>query len=447
MNFHSICTSLAPWFTLDHYFAIWEVHKIWDTGDQTPCITSEACIFLSSYDDLCVGCAYVQKFFIVWLYTLLFTLYTQYCTYAQYCTYTYIQIVPIIHPLRGMFINSDIPIRIPINYRDGSPYHIHCHVVGLLARMHSCRWFTFAKLPCPTFDSRRELTQTDKPFLWSLPNLPSSSTMYCISHDIFKTTPTSGLKSSTIMMFSIWVCSEIGFLETNRVDHHSRLICEPRLLAVLGVCQWIVTTVLKLSHCSRNLGEVWVRAELLWGNVLPSQKSSPFFCMSVPASKTLRACRMNFRFYMWTTSHALQTRPIPWIAPACFFFWGDWGIVRAFEKGDHCGNWRFSGLLGLSWLFTSTLAVAFFGWATGCQQLEPAQRVQATAVNYDQMKYEYEWIWCMMLGCIYSPVWECLASNLVADKGKQDIFSLPPLTLTCHLLHLWNWRSLQDCFT
>lgn len=122
------------------------------------------------------------------------------------------------------------------------------------------------------------------------------------------------------MMFSIWVCSEIGFLETNRVDHHSRLICEPRLLAVLGVCQWIVTTVLKLSHCSRNLGEVWVRAELLWGNVLPSQKSSPFFCMSVPASKTLRACRMNFRFYMWTTSHALQTRPIPWIAPACFFF-------------------------------------------------------------------------------------------------------------------------------
>ena len=219
-----------------------------------------------------------------------------------------------------MFINSDIPIRIPINYRDGSPYHIHCHVVGLLARMHSCRWFTFAKLPCPTFDSRRELTQTDKPFLWSLPNLPSSSTMYCISHDIFKTTPTSGLKSSTIMMFSIWVCSEIGFLETNRVDHHSRLICEPRLLAVLGVCQWIVTTVLKLSHCSRNLGEVWVRAELLWGNVLPSQKSSPFFCMSVPASKTLRACRMNFRFYMWTTSHALQTRPIPWIAPACFFF-------------------------------------------------------------------------------------------------------------------------------
>ena len=118
--------------------------------------------------------------------------------------------------------------------------------------------------------------------------------MYCISHVIFKTTPTSGLKSSTIMMFPIWVCSEIGFLETNRVDHHSRLICEPRLLAVLGVCQWIVTTVLKLSHCSRNLGEVWVQAELLWGNVLPSQKSSPFFCMLVPASKTLRDCRMTF---------------------------------------------------------------------------------------------------------------------------------------------------------
>jgi len=122
------------------------------------------------------------------------------------------------------------------------------------------------------------------------------------------------------MMFPIWVCSEIGFLETNRVDHHSRLICEPRLLAVLGVCQWIVTTVLELSHCSRNLGEVWVRAELLWGNTKPKIKS---FLLYVSSSiENTSGLQNDFRFYMWTTSHALQTRPIPWIAPACFFSGG-----------------------------------------------------------------------------------------------------------------------------
>ena len=169
--------------------------------------------------------------------------------------------------------------------------------------------------------------------------------------------------------------------------------------------------------------------------------------MSVPASKTLRACRMTFDSICGQQAMPCKLAQFRGLPQPVFFPGGTEVLSEHLKKAITVAIGVFQACW--SWADCSPLHLLslFVGWATGYQQLEPAQRVQATAVNYDQMKYEYEWIWCMMLGCIYSPVWECLASNLVADKGKQDIFSLPPLTLICHLLHLWNWRSLQDCFT
>ena len=120
-----------------------------------------------------------------------------------------------------------------------------------------------------------------------------------------------------------------------------------RLLALLGVCQWIVTTVLWPSWDAGD-GIGWIQTFLprRWRNgsmfLWCSQLWHIHGLIGVPKNGTLWADSREWDSLVIFAILLVPSRPIlpVGLEHLCFFFWGAFG---AFEKSDHCGNWCFSG--------------------------------------------------------------------------------------------------------